>query len=226
VLLSDVEMEGMSGIELGNQVKSERPAMAVLLCSGNLAHAAECGFPFIGKPFIPKDLLSAVTKVLAAQPAPAAVAPPVREPSPEPGPVLVERVHRRWRQTLAPYLVAAGVVLALIPLGLLRIKPLWEKAQMVQLRTWRGPAGNTAEKAGRSLVLNQNLMGIPRHDSYRIELVDREGRLIWQQVIPATGTEVLQAKSAALRSGLYYVRAHAAPEGLLREYELRIGENQ
>ena len=95
----------------------------------------------------------------------------------------------------------------------------------VNLRTWRGLAGSTVAKAGRSLVLNLNLTGIPRHDSYRIELVDNDGRLIWQQVIPATSTEVLQAKSAALRSGLYYIRAHAFPEGLLREYELRIGEN-
>jgi CheY-like chemotaxis protein len=225
LLLSDVEMEGMRGIELGNQVKSERPGMAVLLCSGNLAHAAESAFPFLGKPFVPKDLLSAVTNALAGQPAPEA-APSVTEPTPVAGPVVVVRIPPRRRSMSVPLRVAAAVAICLIPFGIYEVSRPSVAMDTVNLRTWRGLAGSAAAKAGKALVLNLNLTGIPRHDSYRIELVDREGRLIWQQVIPATSSEILQAKSAALRSGLYYIRAHASPEGLLREYELRIGENQ
>ena len=72
LLLSDVEMDGMNGIELCRQIKVERPEIGVLLYSANLAHATDSEFPFLGKPFLPKDLLSSVTDALANQPAPAA----------------------------------------------------------------------------------------------------------------------------------------------------------
>jgi hypothetical protein len=49
--------------------------------------------------------------------------------------------------------------------------------------------------------------------------------VIWHQELPASATGVLEAKSAALRAGVYFVRAYASPEGLLREFELDIGEN-
>jgi hypothetical protein len=192
-----------------------------------LSYEAASEFPLLAKPFLPKDLVSFVAGALAKQTAPTAVQPPVAEPLPVPGPVEVERVPQRGRQSLAMYLLAAGFVLSLIPLGLHRITaPAAETADTVNLRTWRGFPGSAGAKAGRSLVLNLNLTGLAQHDSYRIELVDSEARIIWQQVIPAPSTEVLQAKSAALRSGIFFVRAYAAPEGLLREYELHIGENQ
>ena len=48
LLLSDVEMDGMNGIELGRQMKVERPDIGVLLYSADLAHAADSEFPFLG----------------------------------------------------------------------------------------------------------------------------------------------------------------------------------
>jgi len=225
LLLSDVEMGGMNGIELGRRTKIERPDIGVLLYSANLVYAAHSEFPFLGKPFLPNDLLSLVANVLASRPVLAAVPPPVAGPSPQIGPVLVK--GRRRRHGFTPILVAAGLVLCSIPLGMLRKSaPAAGRADAVDLRTWRGLAGGAAAKAGRSLVLNLNLTGIPRHDSYRIELVDIDGHNIWQQVIPASNTEVLQARSHALKAGVYYIRAYASPEGLLREFELHIGENQ
>jgi CheY-like chemotaxis protein len=227
LMLSDVEMDGMNGIELGRKVKVERPDIQVLLYSANFSHAANSEFPFLAKPFLPKDLVSFVANALASRPAPAAAPPLVTEPSAEAGRVLLERVPRRWRQTFTPSLVAAGLVLCLIPLGLYKIiASRAESADTVNLQTWRDRGGSAVARAGRSLILKLNLTGIPRHDSYRIDLVDLNGQVIWQQVIPAPRTEVLQARSAALRSGIFFVRAYAAPEGLLREYELDIGENQ
>jgi CheY-like chemotaxis protein len=227
LVFTDVEMNGMSGIELARQMRAERPDAGVLLSSANLAHATESELPFLAKPFLPKDLLSFVAGALAKQMAPAAVQPPVAEPLRVPDPVVVAHAPQRRRQSLAAYLLAAGFVLALIPLGLHRITAPGEgSADTVNLRTWRGLAGSTSAKPGRSLVLNLNLTGIAPHDSYRIELVDLNGQVIWQQVIPNPRKEILQARSAALHAGLYYVRASASPEGLLREYELHIGENQ
>jgi hypothetical protein len=227
LVLTDVEMDGMSGVELAQQIRVERSDAGVLLYSANLAHAADSEFPFLAKPFLPKDLLSFVAGALAKQTAPTAVQPPVTEPLPVPGPVVAERLPQQGRQSLATYLLAAGFVLSLIPLGLNKIvAPAAQSAETVNLQTWRGRPGSAAAKAGKALFLNLNLTGIPRHDSYRIELVDSDGRSIWQQVIPAPRTEVLRARSEALQAGLYYVRASASPEGLLREYELHIGENQ
>jgi len=226
LVLTDVEMDGMSGIELARQMRVEQPDAGVLLYSANLTHGANSEFPFLAKPFLPKDLLSFVAEALATQTAPKALEPPITEPLPVPGPVLVAHAPQLRRQSLATYVLAAGFVLSLIPLGLHRITALGTGSpDTVNLQTSRDRGGAVA-KAGRSLILRMNLTGISPHDSYRIELVDLNGQVIWQQVLPSPRTEVLQAKSAALRSGIFFVRAYAAPEGLLREYELHIGENQ
>ena len=149
LVLTDVEMNGMSGVELARQVKLERPAIGVVLCSANLDHTANSEFPFLAKPFLPKDLVSFVANALASEPAPTVVEPPVTEPLRVPDPVVVERVPRRRRQTFLPYLVAAGVVLSLIPLGLRKMNaPAAERADTINLQTWRGRAGSAAGKAG------------------------------------------------------------------------------
>jgi CheY-like chemotaxis protein len=225
LLLSDVEMPGMSGLELSSQFKVERPDTAVLLYSANHAHASS-EFPFLGKPFRPNDLLHAVTAALDSQPALPAVEPAVEEPVPvAPAPV-VEMKSGRRQARFKPYLMAAGVVVCLAPLALLKmLAPGADKPDTVNLQTARGLTDGAAAKAGRNLILKLNLTGIPRHASYRIELVDAGGHLIWQQVVPAANSPVLQARSAALHAGVFFVRAYAAPEGLLREYELDIGEN-
>ena len=226
LLLTDVEMVGMSGVELGHQINVERPDVRVVLYSGNLAHEADSEFPFLAKPFLPKDLLSFVASALARRPAPTAVEAPITNALAVPGPVAIGRLHPRQRRFLATYLTAAAIVLSLMLIGLQRIGAPWAAdTDTVNLKTWRDRGAGAVAKAGHSLILKLNLTGIPRHDSYRIELVDQRGQVIWQQVIPAPNAEVLQARSAALHSGIFFVRAYASPEGLLREYELDIGEN-
>jgi CheY-like chemotaxis protein len=225
LLLSDVEMAGMSGIELCKQVKVERPGTTVLLYSADLAHAADSIYPFLGKPFIPKDLLNAVMTTLASQPAAPAEEPAIKQPLPV---AVVEMAPRqRRRATLTPYLMAAGIVVCLAALALLKtVAPAAEKADTVNLQTWRGLTDFAGAKAGRALILKLNLTGIPKHESYRVELADADGKVVWQQVVAALNTEVLQARSAALPNGTFFVRVYAAPETLLREFELRIGGNQ
>jgi len=67
MLLSDVEMPGMSGPDLGEMLKKSRPDMHVMLMSGgdngNLL-VLNYGWAYIQKPFVSEKLVQMVTDVL------------------------------------------------------------------------------------------------------------------------------------------------------------------
>src|ERR1051325_4084696 len=67
LLLSDVDMPGMSGPALGEALKAARPEMHVMLMSGqqdgNLL-VLNYGWAFIRKPFVPTKLVEMVADVL------------------------------------------------------------------------------------------------------------------------------------------------------------------
>jgi DNA-binding NtrC family response regulator len=67
LLLSDVDMPGMSGPDLGLLLKATRPAMRVMLMSGgdngNLL-VLNYGWAFIQKPFVAAKLVAMVLNVL------------------------------------------------------------------------------------------------------------------------------------------------------------------
>ena len=67
LLLSDVDMPGMSGPDLGEALKKARPHMHVMLMSGgangNLL-VLNYGWAFIQKPFVTVKLLQMITDVL------------------------------------------------------------------------------------------------------------------------------------------------------------------
>ncbi|HZV05848.1 MAG TPA: response regulator [Gemmataceae bacterium] len=54
VLITDVNMPGMNGNELGERAKSIRPDLHVMLISGREARSSR--FPLIRKPFLQQDL--------------------------------------------------------------------------------------------------------------------------------------------------------------------------
>jgi hypothetical protein len=68
LLLSDVEMPGMTGPNLGDELKKARPEIHVMFMSGftggNLL-VLNYGWSFIEKPFVPTKLLQMVQEVLA-----------------------------------------------------------------------------------------------------------------------------------------------------------------
>jgi two-component system, cell cycle sensor histidine kinase and response regulator CckA len=77
LLLSDVRMPGLSGIELAQRLRARRPQLPVVLMSGwagdalDELEAGEAGFPMLAKPFTGDELAATVRRVLAEQrPAP------------------------------------------------------------------------------------------------------------------------------------------------------------
>ncbi len=71
LLLTDVVMPGLNGLELAQRVMAERPQMHVLFMSGYADNAVvqrdviDAGRPFLQKPFAPDRLLARVRAVLA-----------------------------------------------------------------------------------------------------------------------------------------------------------------
>jgi signal transduction histidine kinase len=71
LLLTDVVMPGLNGLELAQRVMAERPQMHVLFMSGYADNAVvqrdviDAGRPFLQKPFAPDRLLARVRDVLA-----------------------------------------------------------------------------------------------------------------------------------------------------------------
>jgi DNA-binding NtrC family response regulator len=67
VLLTDMEMPRMGGLELAETIAKERPEIKVLIMSGNLRHREYIsvnGLPFLQKPFTPTTLREAIEALL------------------------------------------------------------------------------------------------------------------------------------------------------------------
>jgi DNA-binding NtrC family response regulator len=70
LLLSDVDMPQMSGPDLGEALKKERPDIHVMLMSGGAKGSLlvlNYGWAFVQKPFVPEKLVQMVTDVLQSR---------------------------------------------------------------------------------------------------------------------------------------------------------------
>ena len=63
LLLSDVEMPKMNGVELSDRISRERPGILIVLMSGSFAENIP-KFPFLPKPFVPKQLKDTIKALL------------------------------------------------------------------------------------------------------------------------------------------------------------------
>ena len=65
LLLTDVMMPGMSGLELAARARARRPSLKVLCMSGfDVYRSTHPGLEFIEKPFRPHELVAKVRQVL------------------------------------------------------------------------------------------------------------------------------------------------------------------
>jgi two-component system, cell cycle sensor histidine kinase and response regulator CckA len=64
LLITDLQMPGMSGVELARQVSHERPELRVILISSSKPVPFDERFPFLSKPFRMKELIAKVREVL------------------------------------------------------------------------------------------------------------------------------------------------------------------
>jgi DNA-binding NtrC family response regulator len=68
LVLADVVMPGMGGIEMADKILESNPGTKILLMSGYSEVALEVlarkRFPFIRKPFLPADLMRRIRKLL------------------------------------------------------------------------------------------------------------------------------------------------------------------
>ena len=71
LLLTDVRMPRVNGIELVEQILMERPRIKILLMSGNMDrdHKEVKKLPFLAKPFSSEAFRNKVREVLASDPA-------------------------------------------------------------------------------------------------------------------------------------------------------------
>jgi len=67
LLLSDLQMEGITGIELATQITAQRPKIKVLLMSGFTGGMLVLneGWHFLPKPFVPSQLRTLVAGLIS-----------------------------------------------------------------------------------------------------------------------------------------------------------------
>jgi CheY-like chemotaxis protein len=66
LVVSDISMPGMTGVDLAALMAAQWPMTPLLLVSGQGGPAADCPGSFLPKPFTPEALLDAVAGLLAA----------------------------------------------------------------------------------------------------------------------------------------------------------------
>ncbi len=67
LLLTDVKMPKMDGLELADRILQLDSRLPVLFMSGDAWSSADRGFGCIGKPFHPVELVTRVNQILAAR---------------------------------------------------------------------------------------------------------------------------------------------------------------
>jgi hypothetical protein len=130
--------------------------------------------------------------------------------------------RRRFFPRLIPLFSAAGLIV------LVALATLWlgnrataTPAYAVNLVSTRGSGIDAKAPPGRALNLSLELTGLPTQPSFRVEMVDRLGTVVWR------GTAQPRDSKAAVSvpgmpGGIYFVRVYAPPGELLREYGIEV----
>ncbi len=70
LVITDLVMPRMDGVELAGRVRAEYPELRILCMSGYADPRSPRGYPVLTKPFTPRRLLEAIDKAIATPPPP------------------------------------------------------------------------------------------------------------------------------------------------------------
>jgi hypothetical protein len=136
-----------------------------------------------------------------------------------------EPLKRRLPWLRFPRLVPAlaGLAVAVVAAGLWIGRPDLGQAHpfAVDLVATRGAAIEAKAPAGRWLLLRLDLSNLPASSWYRLEMVDRFGKRVWQATVPAQGAKA-GFKVPGTQPGIYFARVYGPPGELLREYGFEV----
>jgi hypothetical protein len=114
--------------------------------------------------------------------------------------------------------------LAVCFVGAIAISNFTGKSQApvaIQLTAVRGVSAGAVAPAGRPLSLTPDLNGLAPDTSYRLELVNQEGKVVWQGAISRPETAVAVP---AHQAGVFFMRIYSSTGELLREYGLTVSK--
>jgi hypothetical protein len=130
----------------------------------------------------------------------------------------------KWPRPAFVAAFAMGVVVLAVARIWIVTPPIRTEMASVVLHSSRGIEGLETARApsGKRLSLTVDLAELPAFPSYRMEIVDATGKLMWQAVAHPENGKITQPTTNGLRAGQYYVRLYAPGGALLREFSLGI----
>jgi len=121
-----------------------------------------------------------------------------------------------WTCRLLPSALAGLAAALILAAALHWVRPVPPApALAVKLEALRGAQPGSQAPAGTRLTVEADLTGLPPAPSYRLQLVDREGRRVWSG-------STASPEIAPLRPGPYFLRVYGGDGALLREYGLQV----
>jgi hypothetical protein len=128
-----------------------------------------------------------------------------------------------WWGWLKPLMAAAAASAAILMVTFVLPQQTQERAlQSVDLRALRGdPSSGGVARSGRPLQLRMDTAGIEDVASYRVEIVEGLGKVVWSgQAERQRGT--LSIAAPAVKPGQYWVRLFGPDREIVREYGLKV----
>ncbi|PWU03317.1 MAG: hypothetical protein C5B51_19230 [Terriglobia bacterium] len=133
----------------------------------------------------------------------------------------VEAANPRWSWGFPRLVAALATLVLVIAIGAFLRQNGGQKKfspSSITLEATRGSSTAAEAPAGRPLLLKPGLVGLPASPGYHLEVVDRNGKRVWQGTIGTGG----EAEAPQQPPGLYFVRLYDAPGTLLREYAMEV----
>ncbi|HOK47780.1 MAG TPA: zf-HC2 domain-containing protein [Bryobacteraceae bacterium] len=133
------------------------------------------------------------------------------------------RAAWRWLWRPVPVMAACGAAMVLLMAGTVwhRGGPAAGGAATVVLEAMRGDATSAASApAGKALVLELNAVGLPAPSTYRLEVVDERGAVLFENAVRLEAETIAAPLPRRLEPGRYWVRLSEPEAGgsLLREF--------